>query len=57
MVTLTHIGLPQLQPQYQRMHVHAVKCRVDQFSLVGIVTGWYKICVVKIEMFEMQRYL
>ena len=47
MVTLTHIGLPQLQPQYQRMCSYVQSNEiVDQFSLVGIVTGWYKICVV-----------
>ena len=37
---MTHIMLPQLQPQYQR--INGQEAKLDQLSLVGIGMGWYK---------------
>ena len=37
MVTLTHIGLPQLQPQYQRM------CRVINYIIINLWWGYVQL--------------
>ena len=39
-LALTHIGLPQLHNKITLLR----EAQLDQFSLVGIETGWYKIC-------------